>query len=216
MFNSFNNFVRFVFFRIIVRFTVSILIGLNVRNRGKLPQSGPAIIVANHNSHLDTVVLMTLLDPKLLRITHPLAAADYFLSNKWLAWFSQKIVGIIPISRAGVKEIDPLLPCYEALRRNEIIILYPEGTRGEPEKLSCFKKGIAYLAEKFPTVPIIPVFMHGLGKALPKGEYLFVPFFCDVFVGDPIKCTSTREDFMEKLNMSFAQLALAGDFKPWQ
>lgn len=210
-----NKLLRFIFFAIIVRFIVMILIGVNIRNRERLPQNGPAIIVANHNSHLDTGVLMSLFKLNLLPKIHPVAAADYFLRNKLISWFSKEIIGIIPISRDHHHGKDPLTPCYRALEDNQILIIFPEGTRGEPEKRSQFKKGISYLAERYPDVPIIPIFIHGLGKALPKGEIIFVPFFCDIFVGEPIKWHQNRELYMQTLNSNFEELASAGGFQPY-
>lgn len=209
--------LRFFFFAVIVRFFLLIIIGINVRNRDKLPNKGPAIIVANHNSHLDTLVLINLLPIKLLPKIRPVAAADYFLRNKLLAWFAINIMGIIPILRDSAKKnVDPLAPCYRALDNHDILILFPEGTRGQPERLSTFKKGIAYLANQYHKVPVIPIFMHGLGKTLPKGEYLLVPFFCDVFVGNAIYGKHDKADFMKMLNDEFEQLTQEGSFAPWQ
>ena len=212
-----NRFLRFVFYRVIVRFVVLIVLGLNVRHWDSLPQEGPAILVSNHNSHLDTMVLMTLLPSHLLSVSQPVAAADYFLRHKLLAWFALKIVGILPIRRKQEnRDDDPLSACYEALSNNRILIFFPEGSRGEPEKLSQFRGGIAKLAEKYPHVPVIPILLHGLGKALPKGEALLVPFFCDVFIGQAMYGADNRKVFMRQLDQHMAQLASEGSFAPWE
>ena len=58
--------------------------------------------------------------------------------------------------------------------------------------------------------------MHGLGKALPKGEALLVPFFLDVFVGDALPWTGTKSEFMENLSCQMTALAAQGDFPPWE
>ncbi len=201
-----NKTVRFIFFRIIVRFIVVIGLGLNVRHRKHLPKDGPAILVANHNSHLDTLVLMTLLDPKLLDKVQPVAAMDYFMKNKVLAWFATQIIGIIPLKRQFSAHDNPLQPINEALDAGKILILFPEGSRGEPEQMSSFKKGIARLAEAHPKVPVVPVYLHGLGKALPKGEALLVPFFCDVFVGPALYFKEDRSAYMQKLQGQMHEL----------
>ena len=57
------------------------------------------------------------------------------------------------------------------------------GTRGEPERMQELKSGVAVLASKYPQVPVVPVFMHGLGKSMPKGTFIPVPFFVDVYIG---------------------------------
>ena len=201
----------------LVRIVVLFVLGLNVRRRELLPEDGPAILVANHNSHLDTLVMMSLLPLSKLSSLRPVAAADYFLKTRAMAWFSLNILRIIPIDRSrATRREDPLAACHEALNKGEILILFPEGSRGAPEEMTALKKGIAHLAEKNPQVPVIPVFTHGLGKSLPKGSFLLVPFFCDIFVGEPIAWPGSRDDFMTTLGARFAALSTEKDFAPWE
>jgi 1-acyl-sn-glycerol-3-phosphate acyltransferase len=227
--------LRRLFFWLVVRPAVLVGLGLNVRHRERLPAVGPAIVVANHNSHLDTMVLMTLLPSHLLPRVHPVAAADYFLRNRLLAWFALRIVGIIPIERRAEAAAPPAATAAEpsaappawaprpdvlaavaaALERGDVVILFPEGSRGEPERLAELKSGVARLVERFPAVPVIPIFLHGLGKALPRGSALPVPFFCDVFVGEPVLWRGDRKTYVEELRGRMQELAAEGHLAEW-
>lgn len=212
-----SSLLRFLYYAVFIRLVVLIVLGLNVRHRERLPRSGPAIIVANHNSHLDTMVLMSLFPLRLLPKLHPVAAMDYFLSSRWFSWFTLRIIGILPIKRTVARGDDnPLLPCNEALAEGQVLIVFPEGSRGEPEQMQSFKGGIARLAESNPAVPVIPVYLHGLGKALPKGEALLVPFFCDVFVGEALAWTGDRRSYMRQLDECMKALAAEENFPSWE
>jgi len=209
--------LRWLFFVLIVRPLALIVIGLNVRHRERLPTSGPALIVANHNSHLDTLVLISLFPLRQLPQIRPVAAVDYFLRNRWLGWFALHIIGIVPLQRevkAGAG--DPLAAASAALREGAILILFPEGSRGEPERLSRFKSGVAHLAKRHPELPVIPIFLHGLGKSLPKGEAILVPFFCDVFVGEALHWNGDKHAWMDELDGAMHSLADEGRFAAWE
>ena len=212
-----NSLLRHLLYFLVIWPLVTIILGFNIRRKSLLPTKGPCILVSNHNSHLDTVVLMTLFPIKLLNRIRPVAAADYFLRNPFVTWFSTKIVGIIPIKRSirSVTEGHPLDPIVDALESEDIVVIFPEGTRGEPEELSKFKTGIAHLAKRFPDVPVTPIYMHGLGKSLPRGEALLVPFFIDIFVGDAIKWTGDKNNFMETLSNSMAELSEECNAPEW-
>ena len=206
-----------IFFLLIVRPIVAIVLGLNIRHGERLPMQGPAIIAANHNSHLDTLTLMSLWPLSRVHQVRPIAAADYFLKNAKLAWFSLNIMHIIPIDRERKdRTVDPLAAPQEALDRDEILLLFPEGSRGEPEKLSEFKTGVARLLERRPAAPIIPVFMHGLGKALPRGDFLLVPFFADVVIGEPIYWRGSVRDTMQAYESAMQALAAEVDRPVWE
>ena len=193
--------LRTLLFLLILRPLFKLLFDLNVLHRERLRISGPAIIVANHNSHLDTLVLMTLLPIRNLSQVRPVAAVDYFLRNRWLAWLALNLIRIIPVTRSvRLCKNHPLDGCVEALKHDDILIVFPEGTRGEPEQLSEFKPGIAHLARRFPHTPIVPVFLEGLGKSLPKGKALPIPFNCHATVGKAMIWNGDKQDFLHDLS----------------
>jgi 1-acyl-sn-glycerol-3-phosphate acyltransferase len=186
---------------------ITIYLGIWARHRERMPRKGPAILIANHNSHLDVAVIRTLCFASTRGKLRPVGASDYFLSNPLLRWFSLNIIRIIPLDRKGrVKPSVLFQPITDALEQNEIVLIFPEGTRGDPEEMAEVKRGIAHVAQRNPNVPIIPVFLHGLGKALPRGEALFIPLRCDAFVGEEIHWEDDRETFMSNINNAFDQL----------
>ncbi len=210
-----NKMLRYVFFICIVRPFVWLVLGLRVRDRQNLPNQGPAIICANHNSHLDTVVLMTLLPINRLHLVHPAAAADYWHANRWIKWFADHIIGVVPVYRHGETTGDPLEACYDALADDQILILFPEGSRGKPDEMKPFKRGVATLGKRFPAMPIIPVYMHGMGKSWPRGSNMILPFICDVFIGRAITHQQSPHDLLSRLTTAVNQLAKQGDLPKW-
>jgi len=208
--------LRWLFFALIVRPVLMVVLGVNIRRRELLPSTGPAIVVANHNSHLDTLALMAMQPLSRLPMLTPVAAVDYFGTGAF-GWFAKHIIGIEPIDRSGATPRANLLDgAIRALDEGRILILFPEGSRGEPERFAQFRKGIAHLAKARPETPVTPVFMHGLGKALPRGSYLLVPFNCDVFVGKSWRWGGSVDDFMTELEHRIAALAQEGDFPAWE
>ncbi|XPV69826.1 MAG: lysophospholipid acyltransferase family protein [Halarcobacter sp.] len=192
--------IKVLFFAFIIKPIVFIILGLNIRNRDALPKKGGAVIAANHNSHLDTMVIMSLYPLSLIHKIRPVAAADYFMKNKFIAWISIYCIDIIPLDRSGASSQDELFKsCHKALDDGDILILFPEGSRGKPEKMSRLKKGLFYLLKDKENIPVTPIYMEGLGTALPKGEALFVPFNCNVNIGDSITIFDNSKELNGKL-----------------
>jgi 1-acyl-sn-glycerol-3-phosphate acyltransferase len=183
------------------------ILGLRVQHRTRLPIAGPAILVANHNSHLDALVLMALYPMSMAHHLRPVANEQYFLrQNRYLAWFARQVLDIIPVTCSGASPDTNngnyrtfLHQCDVALARRQILILFPEGSRGEPEHLSPFHSGIAHLAKRHPEVPVVPIFLQGLGKALPKGDLLLVPFVCSAAIGLPLFWQGNKPAFLRDL-----------------
>lgn len=205
-----------LFFLLLVRPFLALVLGVNLRHAERLPQTGPAILAANHNSHLDTLLLMSLFPLAQLYRVRPVAAADYFLRNRFVAWFALNIMHILPLARRPKPGVAPLAHIEEALSAGDILILFPEGSRGDPEKRSELKSGIAHLMEHALSVPVVPVYLHGLGKALPKGDWLPVPFFADGFVGEALAWQGSRVATMQALEARFAELERQGGYAAWE
>jgi 1-acyl-sn-glycerol-3-phosphate acyltransferase len=229
-----NRPLKCLFFLLIVR-PIVLIIGLRIHHRQRLPTNGPAIVIANHNSHLDTLVLMSLFPLAQLHQVRPVADEQYFLQqNPLLAWFSRQVIDIIPVARPQtiIQEMGEtigdraphaccghrtfLKNCDIALSQNQIMILYPEGTRGTPEHLTPLSTGIAHLAKHHPQVPIVPVFLQGLGKVLPKGTCLLVPFLCHVVIGESLHWTGNKSDLLTQLTQHLHALSTETYIPIWK
>ncbi len=73
---------KYVFVLLLVKPLVFVALGLNIIQRQNLPEKGPVVIAANHNSHLDTLVLLALFPISIIHKIRPVAAADYFFKNE--------------------------------------------------------------------------------------------------------------------------------------
>ncbi len=202
-----KKFTKILFFAFFIKPIVFVVLGLNIRGRNNLPTKGPAIITANHNSHLDALVLMSLFPLSQLHIIRPVAAADYFLKNRFYAWLSLNCIDIIPLQRNSLaKKTELFAACHQALDKGDIIILFPEGSRGLPEEMGTIKKGLFHIVNDRTDTQITPIILHGLGRSLPRGETLLVPFNCDVIIGEVLPKTDTAIDFVDEIKKTFEEL----------
>ena len=78
----------------------------------------------------------------------------------------------------------------QRIKEGKSLIMFPEGSRGNPGTISSFKKGIAKLLKENPSVPFIPVYLDGFGRVLPKNKILIVPLICKVRFGSPLFATT--------------------------
>lgn len=209
--------LRSLLILLVFRPVARLLTGADVVGREHLPLAGPAIIAANHNSHVDTFLLLTLFPARTLRHVRPAAAADYFLANPLISWFSRRIIGIVPVhrDRAG-QGGDVLAPLREALQAGDILVIFPEGTRGaDGQTIAPFKSGVARLSEET-GAPVVPVWIQGAGRVLPKGEVVPAPMTCCVHVGAPIPWNGDRARLLDDLRAAMERLRAAAPPLRWR
>jgi 1-acyl-sn-glycerol-3-phosphate acyltransferase len=145
----------------------------------------PCIVVSNHNTHFDVYVLSMLFAWRALPRVRSVAAADTF--ERGLAGaVSRATLNLILVDRRA-RTHDPLEEVRRALARGDSLIIFPEGTRGEPGVIAPFKAGIGELAASFPQVPIYPCFIAGIERVWPRGSRLPLPFNVEVLVGEPCR-----------------------------
>jgi 1-acyl-sn-glycerol-3-phosphate acyltransferase len=208
--------IRLAFILFVAKPLARIFTGVDVIGAENLPRSGPAIVAANHTSHVDTLVLLSLFPARLISRVRPVAAADYFLKGPLIGWFSKSMIGIVPIERGAGRGADVLAPLRAALADGAVLILFPEGTRGQPiDEIGHLKSGVARLAEDFPAAPVVPVWLQGAGRVLPKGAYLPVPLNCTALVGEPLNWSGDREGFLTRLHERLTALRAAAPPQRW-
>jgi len=210
------NVLRLAFLTLMARPLAAFLTGADVIGRENLPAAGPAIIAANHSSHVDTLLLLTIFPARLMGRLRPVAAADYFLRGPVIGWFSRQLVGIVPVERHSQGHEDVLAPAREALAAGNVVIIFPEGTRGRgDDELGPMKAGVARLAAAFPGAPVIPVWIEGAGRVLPKGAVLPAPMNCTVLAGAPLRWLGDRDQFLEALRERLLELRKSAPPQRW-
>lgn len=193
-----------------VAFAARLVSGANARWLAPLEGERQTIFFANHTSHLDSVVIWSLLPARRRALTRPIAAADYWGRGRLRPVLARSVFNsiLIPRRAAGVDDPEAIRAAAreavertaEALGDRYSAIIFPEGTRGTGEKLAPFKSGLYYLCKMRPDVELVPVYIENLNRVLPKGEVLLVPLLTTVTFGPPIRSVEgeERDAFLER------------------
>lgn len=163
----------------------------------------PVVFIANHQSHMDTPVLLTALGGRLRRRLQVAAAADYFYKNRVSGAAVSLALGTVPFVRRKGSSRRSLDQLKELLGEGWSVLIFPAGTRGES---GGFKKGFTFLAVDA-GCPVVPLCLHGLKEALPKGSFVPMPAGVVVGVGKPIPPGSDYDALLEAAEKAFAELA---------
>jgi 1-acyl-sn-glycerol-3-phosphate acyltransferase len=138
---------------------------LRVTGREKLPWRGPAVIVANHASLIDILVLFALYRPFKWVSKASIFRVPFIGWNMAL----NDYVGLVRGKRESVMKM--MAECRRHLERGAPVLIFPEGTRTKTGELQAFKDGAFQLAVES-KCPLIPVVVHGTGNALPKHGFV--------------------------------------------
>jgi len=142
------------------------------------------LVAANHNSHVDVIVLFRLFDIARVNQVKTIAARDYF-SRGLGGFMAQFFFNAVLVDR-GVSAHKTVQAIKAELDHGHSLIIFPEGTRGRPGVMAGFKAGIGQVALDFPDLPIYPVYLAGPEKSLPKGSWIPVPFNICMTVAPPV------------------------------
>lgn len=167
------------------------------------PSTRQRVYFANHTSHLDFVVLWSVLPDEVRDLTRPVAAQEYWTKDPVRKYLANNVFKAVLVDRqAGdlqsrQQQIERLLG---GLARDNSLIIFPEGTRGTGEDVAPFKSGLYHLSRQKPGLELVPVYLENLNRVLPKGEFLPVPLLSRVFFGQPITLgeNEPKEQFLTR------------------
>jgi 1-acyl-sn-glycerol-3-phosphate acyltransferase len=159
---------------------------LVVTGRENLPPP-PFVMVANHASHLDALVLSAVLRGEAARRAHALAAGDTFFTSTLGAAFAAYAVNALPIWRKRTRASE-IATLRERLVDDRLAyILFPEGTRTRDGAMAAFQPGIGALVAGT-AVPVVPCFLDGAFAAWPPHRRWPRPGRLRLAIGQPVGC----------------------------
>ncbi|HEX4540923.1 MAG TPA: lysophospholipid acyltransferase family protein [Acidimicrobiales bacterium] len=145
---------------------------------------GPAIFAANHASHLDTPLVLSVLPSRFRHRTLVGAGADYFFDTRWKAALWSFAIAAIPIERQRVNRRSEE-EAGELLRRGWSMVIFPEGGRTPDGWARPFRGGAAYLATRS-GLPVVPMYLDGTRRILARGSGTLRPGSTRVCIGRPL------------------------------
>jgi len=186
--NKLLSFFCYIFLKPIVKFIWI----KEVRGIDNIPKKSNFILASNHQSHLDQITNAYLCVPR--PFTYLGQVDKYEGIEKFLRNFFYFFGGVIPINRYDEESKKrAMIECQERLKKGEILIIYPEGTRTKDGKIGDFKKGVAKLHLKS-GVPILPVAIKGNFELMPVGRrFPFLKRIVRINVGNLLDFKEEKE-----------------------
>jgi len=160
---------------------------LAVNGLSQIPARGPAVIAGNHPNVLDGILLL-IVSPRPVRF---LVAEELFFHPFLHGIF--RGMGCIPVYRTRRDNGEALRAAYEALRRGEVIGIFPEGTTTDLGRMRAIKRGVGLLALKT-GVPVVPLGIWGSAQTYPEGSRVPRPGRIALSFAPPVRYVRTLAD----------------------
>ncbi len=155
---------------------------VDVEGELRLPRSGPAILVSNHISSLDPLLVQSVVHRPIVWMM----AKEYF-EIRALQWLWDAI-RIIPVSRDG-KDSSALRAALRALDAGRVLGMFPEGRIAKQRQLLPFETGAALIALRS-GAPVTPIYQFGTTFRRPMVRAVLAPQQVKMRVGEPINLSS--------------------------
>jgi len=168
-----------------VRTYLRVVHRLRVTGQDQLP-APPFVIIGNHTSHLDALVLAAALPWPSARHAFALAAGDTFFTSTPAAAFAAYAVNALPVWRSRTTAADLAGLRARLVEGGAVFILFPEGTRSRTGQLGPFKPGIAALVAGS-AVPVVPCVLTGAFDAWPASRRWPRPGRLHLHIGAPLR-----------------------------
>jgi len=123
--------------------------------------SKPAMYICNHQSHLDVLAILAL-HPKLILMTN-----EWVWNSPFYGYLIRK-AEFYPVMEGLEKNLEHM---KDLTARGYSIVIFPEGTRSPDCRIQRFHRG-AFLSARELGLPVLPLYIHGFGYALPKKDFL--------------------------------------------
>jgi glycerol-3-phosphate dehydrogenase (NAD(P)+) len=151
--------------------------------REHIPAEGPVIIAANHRSFLDPFVIACMSRRPLYYV-----AKKELFAHKLTAWFLNSL-GAFPIDRGNADQ-DAMSTARAILRRGDVVLIFPEGTRTRPGTLGTPKRGVGRLALET-GAPVVPVAVIGTENV--RRSWRVRPHKVSIRAGAPLRFPTVSE-----------------------
>jgi 1-acyl-sn-glycerol-3-phosphate acyltransferase len=151
-----------------------------------IPKRGGALLISNHQSYLDPV----LLGVQIRRQISFIAKSELF-EKPSLAWLI-KMLNTFPVRR-GESDVSAMREALRRIHEGEILTMFPEGTRSFDGNLLPMQPGIALLVKRA-QVPVIPAVIDGSNGAWPRGKKIPQPHPIRVMYGPPVDVSNLKSN----------------------
>jgi 1-acyl-sn-glycerol-3-phosphate acyltransferase len=187
--------------------------------------TGPVVFVANHNSHMDTPVILRALPGRWRRRTAVAAATDYFYDKLRKALAVSLAFGTVPLDRNSGAGVGPGQTGHldRLIGDGGSLLFFPEGTRSRDGRVGRLRTGAALLAAEH-HLPIVPIYLSGTREAMPRGHRWMVfkagrpglrhPL--EIRFGNPIATGAGERpgEVMERVRVFFAECGAKTEREP--
>jgi 1-acyl-sn-glycerol-3-phosphate acyltransferase len=171
----------------ICRVFTSVYFDLKVSGIAHVPRTGGVLLVSNHQSFLDPI----LLGVRLPRSLSYMARSELFEVNPVFTWLIRSL-GAFPVRQTG-SAAGAIKEAVERLQEGWALNIYPEGSRTETGEIGPMEKGVALVIRKA-KVPVVPVAIDGSYEAWRKGTTIFRPHPIRLLFGPPMDLAGKRPD----------------------